>query len=62
MRRSNAIRQADLFNNVPAPPAITTLQLHHDELVGLIGNLLREVVQVPKVMASKENSHEQDQR
>jgi hypothetical protein len=44
MRRSNEQEQNDLFSNLPAPPAMTTLQLHHDELVDLIARLLREVV------------------
>jgi hypothetical protein len=62
MKRGNAQEQTDLFSNVPAPPALTTLQLHHNELVELIGRLLWEVVQGPATQASKENAHEQDQR
>jgi hypothetical protein len=62
MRRSNEQEQNDLFSNLPAPPAMTTLQLHHDELVDLIARLLREVVQVGSTQASQENAHEQDQR
>jgi hypothetical protein len=62
MKRSNVQEQADLFSNVPAPPALTTLQYHRDELVDLVGRLLWEVVQGPSARASKENSHEQDQR
>ena len=45
MKHSNAREQTDLFSNVPAPPALATLQLHHDELVDLINRLLWEVVQ-----------------
>ena len=61
MKRSNIQEQADLFSNVPAPPGLTTLQHHRDELVDLIGKLLWEVVQDPTATAPKENGHEQDQ-
>jgi hypothetical protein len=61
MRRSNEQEQNDLFSNLPAPPAMTTLQLHHDELVDLIAKLLREVIQGQPTQASQENTHEQDQ-
>ena len=61
MKRSNVQEQADLFSNVPAPPGLTTLQNHRDELVDLIGRLLWEVVQGPTAAAPKENGHEQDQ-
>ena len=36
MKRSNVQEQADLFSSVPAAPALTSLQLHHDELVDLL--------------------------
>lgn len=62
MKRSNRQEQIDLFSDQRPPPAMTTLQLHHSELVGLIGRLLREVVQGPATLASKEDAHEQDQR
>ena len=62
MQRSNAQEQTDLFSNVSAPPAMATLQLHHDELVDLTSRLLWEVVQGPTAQASRENAHEQDQR
>jgi hypothetical protein len=62
MMHSNAHEQADLFSNAPAPPALATLQLHHHELVDLVSRLLWEVVQGPATQASKENTHEQDQR
>ena len=61
MKRSNAQEQTDLFSNVPAPPALATLQLHHDELVELISRLLWEVAQGPTTQACTENTHEQDQ-
>jgi hypothetical protein len=62
MKRSNAQEQPDLFSSVPAPPGLTTLQHHRDELVDLIGRLLWEVIQGPSSTATKESSHEQDQR
>jgi len=61
MKRRNAQEQTDLFSNVPAPPALATLQLHHDELVDLISRLLWEVVQGPTTQVCRENAHEQNQ-
>jgi hypothetical protein len=62
MKRSNVEKQSELFSNVPAPPAMTTLQLHHNELIDLVGRVLWEVVRGPSTWTSKENDHEQDQR
>lgn len=62
MKRSNLQEQPDLFSDVPAPPAVRTLQIHHNELVDLIGRLLQEVVQDPATQASKDDAHEQDHR
>jgi hypothetical protein len=62
MKRCSVQEQSDLFNNVTSPPALTSLQEHHDELVDLLGRLLWEVVQGAKSQASKEGDHEQDQR
>jgi hypothetical protein len=62
MMHSNVQEQADLFSSVTAPPVLTTLQHHRDELVDLIGRLLWEVVHGPSAAAREENSHEQDQR
>lgn len=61
MKRSNRQEQIDLFNEQRPPPAMTTLQLHHKELVDLVGRLLREAVQGATTQASKEKAHEQDQ-
>ena len=61
MKHGNVQEQADLFSNAPAPPGLTTLQSHRDELVNLGGRLLREVVQGPIATPSKGNGHEQDQ-
>lgn len=62
MKRCNVSEQSDLFSNVTAPPALTSLQEHHEELVDLLGRLLWEVVQEANAHASKESDHEQDQR
>lgn len=62
MKHSNRQEQIDLFSDQRPPPAMTTLQIHHSELVDLIGRLLREVVQGPATKASQEDAHEQDQR
>ena len=60
MKRNNVQEQADLFSSVPAPPGLTTLRHHRDELIDLIDRLLWEVVQGPAAVANKERSHEQD--
>ena len=62
MKRCSVQKQSDLFSNVTAPPALTSLQEHHDELVDLLGRLLWEVVQSANSQASKESDHEQNQR
>lgn len=62
MKRSNVQEQADLFSSAAAPPGLTTLQHHRDELIDLIGRLLWEVVQGPAAVANKEPSDEQDKR
>lgn len=62
MKHGNVQEQADLFSSVPAPPGLATLQSHRNEIIDLIGRLLREVVQGPTATPSKENGHEQDQR
>ena len=61
MKHATAQEQTDLFSNAPAPPALATLQLHHDELVDLISRLLWQVVQGPTNQVCTENAHEQDQ-
>ncbi len=60
MSRTNPSVQRDLFSNVAAPPALTSLQLQHDELVELLSRLLWEVVQATDP-SMKETSDEQDQ-
>ena len=43
VKRSNPTVQRDLFSSVPAPPAVASLQLQHDELVELLSRLIWEV-------------------
>lgn len=61
MKHGNVQEQADLFSSVPAPPGLTTLQNHRDELIDLVGRLLLEVVQGPTATPTNGNGHEQDQ-
>jgi hypothetical protein len=61
MKRNSVAVQADLFNNVPAPPAFSNSHPRHDELVELLAKLLREVVQIPLEQTQIEGgSHDQD--
>lgn len=67
MKPSQLPVQCDLFNSVPAPPALASLQLHHDELVELLSQLLWNVARsnsdkVLETIKTQENCHEQDQR
>ena len=63
MRPSYLPAQRDLFNSVPAPPALASLQSHHDELVELLSQLLWTVVHSnTETIKTQENGHEQDQR
>ena len=61
MKRSNPTVQNDLFSSVPTPPALTTLELHHDELVELLSQLLWQVASNPDPIPLQESSDEQDQ-
>jgi hypothetical protein len=60
MKQSIVQLQSDLFSSVPAPPALTTLQLLHDELADLLSRLLLEAVQGTSAPTSKEEPDEQD--
>lgn len=54
--------QGDLFNSEPAPPQ-ASLQLHHDELVELLSQLLWTVaISTAQPIKTQEINHEQDQR
>ena len=61
MNRSNPSVQCDLFSSVPVPPALTSLEAQHDELVELLSRLLWEVVQATEPSMTKESGDEQDQ-
>jgi len=61
MKRSYPTVQHDLFSSVPAPPALASLELHHDELVELLSWLLWQVASSPDLIPLKESRDEQDQ-
>jgi hypothetical protein len=61
MKRSNPTIQHDLFSSVPAPPALASLELHHNELVELLGRLLWQVASSQEAVPLQESSDEQDQ-
>ena len=61
MKRSNPTVQHDLFSSVPAPPALTSLELHHDELVELLSRLLWQVASSPDRIPPQESADDQDQ-
>ena len=61
MNRSNPSVQCDLFGSVSAPPALTSLELQHDELVELLSRLLWEVAQATEPSMTKVSDDEQDQ-
>ena len=60
MKRSNPIVQHDLFSSAPPAPALTCLELHHDELVELLSRLLWEVARSPDRTMIKETRDDED--
>jgi hypothetical protein len=52
--------QTDLFDSVGTMPTLTSLQLHHDELVDLLSQLMWQVVRDAEHNRSAEDSNEQD--
>ena len=60
MRRSPSI-QCELFGSDPGVPALTSLQLRHDELVELLSRLLWEVARGIDGATIKDERDEQDQ-
>lgn len=62
MKPSHLPVQRDLFNSVPAPPALAGLQSHRDELLELLSQLLWDVAHSTEMIQNRENGHEQDQR
>jgi hypothetical protein len=53
--------QADLFEAASAPAPVTSLQLHRDELVDLLSQLLWQVVRQADAAQRTEDDDEQDQ-
>lgn len=59
--RSLPIVQTDLFDAAPASAPLTSLQLHRDELVELLSQLLWQVATHADIDQRLENDDEQDQ-
>jgi hypothetical protein len=60
--RALPLVQADLFDAAAAPaPPLTSLQLHRDELVELLSQLLLQVARHADIAHRLENDDEQDQ-
>jgi hypothetical protein len=53
--------QTDLFDSAGASPTLTSLQLHHDDLVALLSQLLWQVVRDAEGNRRMEDGNEQDQ-
>jgi hypothetical protein len=53
--------QTDLFDSAGLLPMLTSLQLHHDELVDLLSQLLWQVVRDADGNQHLEEGNEQDQ-
>ena len=62
MKRSNPIVQHDLFSSVPAASPLTSLEIHHDELVDLLSRLLWEVACGAEEIMTKESRNDEDHR
>ena len=60
MKRSNPTVQHDLFSSVPAPPALASLELRHDELVELLSRLLWQVASSPEPDPLQERRDDED--
>jgi hypothetical protein len=59
--RARPLLQTDLFDAATAPAPLTSLQLHRDELVGLLGQLLWQVARQADAVQRLEDDDEQDQ-
>lgn len=59
--RALPLVQTDLFDAAAAPAPLTSLQLHRDELVELLSQLLRQVAMHADIAPRLENDDEQDQ-
>ena len=60
-RRARPPVQTDLFGTASAPAPLTNLQLHRDELVDLLSQLLWQVVRQSDVAEHPEDDDEQNQ-
>lgn len=59
--RARALVQTDLFDAATAPAALTSLQLHRDELVELLSQLLWNVASQADAAQQLEDDNEQGQ-
>jgi len=59
--RALPLVQTDLFDAAAAPAPLTSLQLHRDELVELLSQLLWQVARHADIAPRLENDDEQDQ-
>lgn len=59
--RSLPIVQSDLFDAAPASAPLTSLQLHRDELVDLLSQLLWQLARHVDIDQRLEDDDEQDQ-
>ena len=59
--RARPLVQTDLFDAATAPAPLTRLQLHRDELVQLLSQLLWQVASQAGVAQRLEDDDEQDQ-
>jgi hypothetical protein len=59
--RVRPLVQTDLFDPAAAPPPLTSLQLHRDELVELLSKLLWQVASQADMVQRAEHDDEQDQ-
>lgn len=59
--RALPIMQTDLFDAAPASAPLTSLQLHRDELVELLSQLLWQVARHADIAQRLEDDNEQDQ-
>ena len=59
--RARPLVQTDLFDAATAPAPLTSLQLHRDELVELLSQLLWQVASRVDFVQPPEDDDEQDQ-
>ncbi len=59
--RARPPAQTDLFDSAGPLPTLTSLELHHNELVDLLSQLLWQLVRDAEADRRLEDSNEQDQ-